>query len=212
MNSEHTSYSALLYKNNELLKCYVDGKSLMLDSYDEIVDSFGYQKYFGTVHMLQTAVEGNDALYYVELKPKYPSNKDVQVAVLWRYLETFDPTVIHPTDEQPELQELLRGSFQYIVDLWPPRPLEKRDIESVLKRIIECQSYVDQKPDAKSSYDRQVGYYINNKRKGNIFPSDIVRTIELASAGYVVHDSWNQIMIFLEIGNRYSLFYYFTGA
>ena len=110
------------------------------------------------------------------------------------------------------MQERLRRSFQYIVDLWPPKTLENRDITKILERITECQSFIDRKPTINSSYDRQVGYYLNNNRKGSKFPIEKIKQIESASEGFVVHNDWNQIMVFLEINNRYSLFYYFTGA
>jgi len=49
----------------------------MKESYQEIVESFSYQKYFGNVHVLETPDEGLCSFYYVELKPKFPENKDV---------------------------------------------------------------------------------------------------------------------------------------
>ena len=188
-------------------------KNKMLNSYQEIVESFGQQKYFGIVHSLETAEEGLESVFYVELKPRYPLNKDVQVAVLWKLQQIKDSCVSYPSKIGNELEEALRNNFQYIVDLWPPRILQPRDVSRIADIIFDCQNSINRNKKKKVwGSNHQVGYYVNSKRKGSTLPIDIINKLKSAKTGFVVCDDWNELMVVLEFKNVYSLFYWYTGA
>ena len=80
----------------------------MKESYHEILESFTSHQYFGNVHCLETAIEGIESCYYIELKPRYPQNKDVQFATLWRLLQEHDSTLEFDRSSPEVLQEQLR--------------------------------------------------------------------------------------------------------
>lgn len=185
----------------------------MIEDYQEIVESFDSQEYYGNVHVLDTQDEGLCAFYYVELKPRFPKKKNVQFAVLWRLLELDDLMSIHGSKVGLRLQESLREEFQYVLDSWDPRIIEKKDISRARKIMLECQSsFPDEAVRKRWGGQRQVGYYLNNKFKGSTFPHDIFSRITKTESGLVVSDEWNDFTLILESQNVYSLFHWSTGA
>ena len=185
----------------------------MLNSYQEIIESFSSNKYYGITHALETPEEGLCTCYFVELIPIYPQNKDVQFATLWRLMEVQDSKEVYENIDGDELQENLRGYFQYILDEWNTRPITPKDKENAVKIFNECQNSI-QRNTTKNGWgtERLSGYYVNGKYKAFNFPNEIKNKILKARDGFVVHDDWNELMMVIEEKNVYSLFYWYTNA
>jgi len=185
----------------------------MLESYQEIVESFTSHSYFGNAHALTTTEEGVESCYYVELKPKYPENKHVQFATLWRLLQQHDPYVEYPSSSPNELQESLRHSFQYIIDTWNPTSADKSHRERVMSEMEKCQYSIDKNPKAVDrGTNNVVGYYLNSKYKAEKYPINIIQILSKQKPSLVLYEEWNDFMVVYEMKNVYSMFYWSTSA
>lgn len=184
----------------------------MLESYQEIVESFTSQQYFGNAHYLHSGQEGVDSCAYIELKPRYPENKDVQFATLWRLLELHDPDQDSSAGSD-ELQEQLRVQFQYILDSWNPLPAERTHKERVKDEFEKCQNSITKNTKEKNvRADEIKGYYLNGKYRGDNFPTEVVRKFLNLTPSFVVSDEWNDFMVVYEFKNVQSMFYWSTSA
>lgn len=188
-------------------------KDFILKNYEEIISLFSSKKYFANVHMLDTPSEGLCSCYYIELKPKYPNTKEEQFTILWEYLELNESPYTYKNKSSLERQEILRENFQFVLDSWNPRKLEEKDTIRARRILLECQSSFSNGATENSwCTNRQIGYYLNNKFKGSIFPHEIAERIQNSKTGLVIYDDWEILMLLLEHNNVYSLFYWFTSA
>jgi len=185
----------------------------MLDSYQEIIESFTSYQYFGNAHALESAEEGVDSCYYIELKPKYPENKHVQFATLWRLLQQYDPYVEYSETNPNELQENLRREFQYILDLWNPTPADISHRERVISEMEKCQSSISRNPKAiDRGVNNVVGYYLNGRYKAEKYPINILQILSKQTPSFVVSEEWNDFMVVYDMKNVYSMFHWSTSA
>lgn len=180
---------------------------------EEISDLFDEKKYFGNVHSLETADEGLCSLFYIELKPPFPSSKELQFAFLWRLIEEYEYSDYYNEQLEREAQNNLFHTFQEFISEWNPRAITDKDQSRIRKTILECQSsFPDGSIRESWGNRRQVGYYKNNKFKGSQFPKEIENKILTSNSGMVVSDDWNGFMVLTESKNVLSMFYWFTGV
>ncbi|MEE9337490.1 MAG: hypothetical protein V3U87_05375 [Methylococcaceae bacterium] len=189
-------------------------KSSLIENLHEIIHSFRQQKFFGKVHSLETPSEGSCSFYYIELKPPYPKTNALQFLTLWSLLELYESQEDYCGKSSGQKEEIMKEKFQYIIDSWQPRPLEEKDTLRAKEIILECQSCFEKGSHNKAWMTRRrVGYYVNNKFKDSIFPSDLIEKISnKKNTGISVHDDWNVFTILIESKNVLSMFYWITYA
>jgi len=185
----------------------------MISGNKELYEAFANPRFLGDVHSLETPDQGLNECYYVELKPKYPNNKEVQFAVLWRLLELHQSRTEYENLRGDVVQEKLRENFQYIANNWQPRELESKDTGRAASLLRQCQDSVTGESSSTGwRTNRPSGYYQNNVHKGGTFPLDISERITAATSGLVIVDEWNDFMFVFEHRSAYALFCWSTDA
>jgi len=189
-------------------------KTALNKNYEEIISSFGEEKYYGRVHSLETPCEGMCSFYYVELKPPYPKAPAVQFATLWKTLELHESQVNYPNENNAKRKKILENQFQCAIDGWNPRDINKTDGLRAKEIMHECQStFLDGSIKKGWLKRRQVGYYLNNKFQGSVFSLELEKIISSTkNTGIVVYDDWDIFTILIEKKGVFSMFSWVTYA